>query len=47
MLLIACVVVWAIILGVSPGIGLIVVALAVMAVGQYDPGLIDRATARR
>lgn len=47
MLLIAAVVVWAIVLGVSPGLALIAGALGALALDRYDPSILDRIIAGR
>lgn len=43
---IAVVVVWAVVLGISLGLALIAIALAVLAVDRYDPTLFDRLLSR-
>jgi hypothetical protein len=39
---VAVVIVWAMVLGISPGLALIAVPLAVLAIDRYDPTLLDR-----
>ena len=41
-MIVAAVIVWAIVLGISPGLALIAIALAVLAIDRYDPALLDR-----
>jgi hypothetical protein len=43
---IAVVLVWALVLGISPGLALIVIPLAVLALERYDPALLDRLSSR-
>ena len=43
---VAVVIVWALILGISPGLALIAIPLAVLAVDRYDPALLDRVSSR-
>jgi hypothetical protein len=42
----AVVIVWAMALGISPGLALIAIPLAVLAIDRYDPALIDRPSSR-
>ena len=46
-LAVSIVAIWALVLGMSPGLSLIAVAVAAMAVDRYDPTLIDRLRSRR
>jgi hypothetical protein len=39
---IAVVLVWAMVLGISPGLALIAIPVAVLAIDRYDPTLLDR-----
>lgn len=43
---VAVVIVWAIILGISPGMALIAIPLALLAIDRYDPALLDRLSNR-
>ena len=43
---IAVVLVWAMVLGISPGLALIVIPLAVLAIDRYDQSLLDRLLGR-
>lgn len=44
MMAIALVVLWAMVLGVSPGLALIAIPLTVFALDRYDPAVADRLT---
>ena len=46
MMIIAVVLVWALVLGISPGLALIVIPLTVLALDRYDPTLVDRPSSR-
>ena len=46
MMAIVVVLVWGLVLGISPGLALIVVPLAVLALDRYDPTLMDRLSSR-
>jgi hypothetical protein len=39
---ILAIVAWALVFGISPGLALIGIALTVLALDRYDPGIIDR-----
>ena len=43
---IALVVVWALVLGISPGLALLAIPLTVLAIDRYDPALLDRLLSR-
>jgi len=43
---IAVVLVWAMVLGISPGLALIAIPLAVLAIDRYDTTLLDRLLGR-
>jgi len=45
-MIVAVVIVWAIVLGISPGLALIAIALAVLAIDRYDQTLLDRLLGR-
>ncbi len=45
-MLIAVVVVWAIILGFSPGLAVVLGAVALLALDRYDPRILDRVVGR-
>jgi hypothetical protein len=45
-MLVAVVIVWAMVLGISPGLALIAIPLAVLAIDRYDPTLLDRLSSR-
>ena len=40
------VIVWAMVLGISPGLALIAIPLAALAVDRLDPALLDRLSSR-
>ena len=46
MMLMLTLVVWAMVLGTSPGLALIAVALTVLVVDRFDPAIIDRLLGR-
>ena len=41
---VALVIVWAMVFGISPGLALIAIPLAVLIIDRYDPALLDRLT---
>jgi hypothetical protein len=43
---VALVIVWAMVFGFSPGLALIAIPLAVLAIDRYDPTLLDRLLGR-
>ncbi len=46
MLLIAVVLVWAIVFGVSPGLAIVLGAIVFYALDRYDPKILDRVIGR-
>ncbi len=42
----AVLVVWALVVGISPGLALIAIPLAVLALDQYDPTILDHLSNR-
>jgi hypothetical protein len=43
---IAVVLVWATVLGISPGLALIAIPITVLAIDRYDPAVLDRLASR-
>ena len=43
---VAVVIIWARVLGISPGLALIAIPLTVLAIDRYDPTLLDRLLSR-
>jgi len=41
------IIVWALVLGISPGLALIVIPLTVLAADRYDPAFLDGLSSRR
>ena len=46
MTFIALVLVWAMVLGISPGLALIAIPMSVLAIDRYDPAILDRLSSR-